>query len=178
VTPSTRLLAVLALAAVFAAVLPGAAHASTPRDPDQVALLWGDRYFTDPSELALWLAARGATYGVWAERHPGAAELLEWAAAERARRGVPQGTPFRGVPERGPAAVLDPQPIAVPLAEGGISLPATLAIAALLLGGVVFGNAFIRRTGRRGLDPITLAVSGAGLAASIFLVVFVANARF
>jgi hypothetical protein len=178
VAPLLRPLRLLALAAALLAIGVGSVGAATPRNPDQVALRWGDTYFSDPSDLAAWLADRGASYGVWAERHPAAAELLEWAAAERARQAVPQGAPFRGVPERIRSSVPEPQPMALSLERRHVPLWTIGGIAALLLAGGLGANVLVRRTGRPGLDPVTLAVSGAGLAAGIFLVAFVTAARF
>ena len=39
-------------------------------------LVWGDRLVRLPSELAAWLEGHGASYALWADRHPAAAGAL------------------------------------------------------------------------------------------------------
>jgi len=74
--------------AVFAAVaciaIPWYAVSQKLRDASPVrpsvssatAVVWGDRVFSSPSGLRLWLRARGASYAVWGGRHPRALSLL------------------------------------------------------------------------------------------------------
>jgi hypothetical protein len=70
------------LALVGPALLAGALMLSTtsvvgktPPDPHlpASAVLWGDRYFESRASLTRWLRARGASYRIWAARHPDAA---------------------------------------------------------------------------------------------------------
>jgi hypothetical protein len=71
------------LALLGPALLAGALVLSTTsfvgtQPPDShlpaTAVLWGDQYFESKASLTRWLRARGASYRMWAERHPGAAE--------------------------------------------------------------------------------------------------------
>jgi hypothetical protein len=41
------------------------------------AIVWDDRVFQSPAELARWLRSRGATYGEWSKQHPAGRDLLE-----------------------------------------------------------------------------------------------------
>ena len=45
--------------------------------PNQRWVLWGDRTPDTREEMESWLSARGASYEVWAQRHPRAAARLE-----------------------------------------------------------------------------------------------------
>jgi hypothetical protein len=48
-------------------------------------LLWGGRVFTSQPAFAKWLRGRGASYQVWAKRHPGAAPWDRQAKVARPR---------------------------------------------------------------------------------------------
>ena len=72
----------IVLALVGPALLAGALMLSTtsvvgktPPDPHlpASAVLWGDRYFESQASLTRWLRSRGASYRIWAARHPEAA---------------------------------------------------------------------------------------------------------
>jgi hypothetical protein len=41
------------------------------------SVVWGDRVFGSPAELAVWLRSRGGSYAVWRAAHPGARAVLE-----------------------------------------------------------------------------------------------------
>jgi hypothetical protein len=41
------------------------------------SIVWNDRVFQSPAELARWLRSRGATYTAWSEQHPVGRNLLE-----------------------------------------------------------------------------------------------------
>jgi hypothetical protein len=70
------------LALVGPALLAGALVLSTTSvvgtDPvtrdDERTVVWANQLFTDPEDLAEWLSTRGASYKVWAQRHPRAAK--------------------------------------------------------------------------------------------------------
>jgi hypothetical protein len=55
---------------------PVSPSASIPR-----AVVWADRVFPSPPQLAAWLRSRGADYALWAQRHPDARDALEGASA-------------------------------------------------------------------------------------------------
>jgi hypothetical protein len=57
---------------------------------------WGEQYHPDRDSLANWLAARGASYAVWAERHPVAAARLEAQGASEPRA-APDSSDLGGV---------------------------------------------------------------------------------
>jgi hypothetical protein len=52
---------------------------ATPPAPTMQAtsIVWNDRVFQSPAELARWLRSRGATYTAWSEQHPVGRDLLE-----------------------------------------------------------------------------------------------------
>lgn len=88
---------------VLALVMPAALAAAlaiwsssvvgrTPPLPELSAgtVLWADRLFTSREGLAEWLNSRGASYRLWAERHPRAA-ARQRAAARAGRRDSPNG---------------------------------------------------------------------------------------
>jgi hypothetical protein len=41
------------------------------------SIVWDDRVFQSPAQLARWLRSRGATYGEWSKQHPAGRDLLE-----------------------------------------------------------------------------------------------------
>ena len=57
------------------------------------SIVWADRVYSNKHDLARWLRSRGASYDVWAARHPAVAEVLESGRAQKlAKR---PGTPTR-----------------------------------------------------------------------------------
>lgn len=85
--PTIRRLLIAAAIAVVAA--PWAVVARTlvnakPVDTGSAvaarSIAWGGRVFSKQADLAAWLRSRGASYSVWAARHPGDRAILEHTA--------------------------------------------------------------------------------------------------
>jgi hypothetical protein len=76
-----RVAFILTLAAGFAfglvAVGANLVGRAVPDVQQPTAVVWADRVFTSRHDLALWFAARGSNYGVWAIRHPALARRFE-----------------------------------------------------------------------------------------------------
>jgi hypothetical protein len=75
VTRFARTAAFAAIAMVLAATAAPAFAGSNAARPTKVS--WAGVTFDRPQALARWLEQRGATYVVWASRHPGASAIIE-----------------------------------------------------------------------------------------------------
>jgi hypothetical protein len=86
----------LALVGLGAAALTWAKVVQTISDAKPPALtmqatsiVWDDRVFQSPAELARWLRSRGATYAEWSKQHPAGRDLLEHRPTTPSRRKHP-----------------------------------------------------------------------------------------
>ena len=83
------LLAVVGLGAAavaWAQVVQTISDAKPPTSTMQAtSIVWSDRVFQSPAELAGWLRSRGATYASWATQHPVESALLERRPARTGR---------------------------------------------------------------------------------------------
>lgn len=76
---------------------------------------WGGRRFTTRAALGSWLNARGASYDVWAQKHPEAAKRLTGPVPKPAVRPAPAArAPVRTAPAKRAAAVPTRKPAAQP----------------------------------------------------------------
>jgi hypothetical protein len=92
-----RLAAASFVVLLFGAQTAPAIAAAAEVEPRR-GVSWGERYHPDRDSLANWLAARGASYAVWAERHPVAAARLEaQGESESRRRAAPDSSDLGGV---------------------------------------------------------------------------------
>jgi len=90
-----RILVILVLTPAFAAGVVAGAVGLVGRDvpvaQQPTTLVWGDRVFASRHDFAVWLESRGASYKIWAKRHPAAAGVFaprsgrRFAAAAEAR---------------------------------------------------------------------------------------------
>lgn len=145
----------------LAVVGPGAA-AAPGAEPETTVVIWGGEEHRTRASLEAWLRERGASYEVWAERHPAAAARLESAP------GGAEPTPVVPEPGRGDAAA--------PAAEAKwTTLPGLLVLGVfalgivLLLAGGLFASPLVfavpgRRTARF-LHSTSLELAGAGVVA-------------
>lgn len=83
-TPTTRRLLVAVAVAVVAAPWAVVARTLVNAKPVETgstvaarSIAWGSRVFSTKADLAAWLRSRGASYSVWATRHPGDRAILE-----------------------------------------------------------------------------------------------------
>jgi hypothetical protein len=88
----------LAIVLTAAAVAAGGADAAAVDAAERRALVWGGELHSGPESLARWLAARGAEYEEWAERHPEAAARLEGREEEPPQRTEPPTEPVVPTP--------------------------------------------------------------------------------
>lgn len=118
----------VALAAVPWAFVAHTLQKATPVDathqrPD--AIVWADRVFASPNELAAWLRSRGASYSAWLAHHPqGGADLAPGSEPPPTTSRPAQTT------ER-PTAAPKPKPVAA--TSGGGLVRALLEVLAALV---------------------------------------------
>jgi hypothetical protein len=84
-----RALAALVLAPAFALGAVAGAAGIVGGKPETAAqkptsLIWADRVFVKPDDLAKWLESRGASYEAWAAQHPSAAQHFDKSVDGRA----------------------------------------------------------------------------------------------
>jgi hypothetical protein len=121
VTRFARTAAFAAIAMVLVATAAPAFAGSNAARPTQVS--WAGLTFDRPQALARWLEQRGASYVVWASRHPGASAIVERDA---------------------PAPTAPNLPAISPRASGGIGTT-DIAVALLVLAIVCAAPAFLPR---------------------------------
>jgi hypothetical protein len=164
-----RILAALRIccfASLCAALVAPGASAAAPRaavedPPEEIVVIWGGEEHRTRQSLEAWLNTRGASYELWAERHPAAAERIESAPGSVA---PPAATSVRGA--------------SPPPAEPKWSTPAGRLVLGLLGLGVVllvlgalFASPLILavppRRAARALHATALEVAGTGTVALV-----------
>jgi hypothetical protein len=81
------------------------------------SIVWDDRVFQSPTQLARWLRSRGATYAEWSRRHRGGRDLLERRTAMPSERtdSTPTAAPAKR-PQRSAAPASRPGRTSTPSA--------------------------------------------------------------